>query len=66
MSLDKKKPTCKLVGEDGNAFNVIGLVQRALRKNGQEQEAVEFRKKALSSGSYDELLRLAMEYTEVE
>ena len=60
------KPVCKLVGEYGNVFNIIGLVRDCLRKNGQSVQAREFVSKAFSAGSYDEVLRLAMTYVEVE
>ena len=61
-----EKPTCKLVGEDGNVFNIIGRVSKALKSSGQPEKAEEFQEKAFASGSYDEVLVLAMEYVEVE
>jgi len=60
-----EKPSVSLVGEDGNVFNVIGRVCKALRKAKMPEQAREFQAKALSSGSYDEVLRLATEYCEV-
>ena len=62
----KKKPICKLTGEDGNVFNVIGRVCRALKVAGQDKEAEAFRKAVFASDSYDAVLRLAMKYTEVK
>jgi hypothetical protein len=59
------KPTCKLIGEDGNVFNIIGLVRRALRQAGDLEGAAEFKRRALLAHSYDEVLQLAMEYVEV-
>lgn len=59
------KPECKLIGEDGNVFNVIGLVSKSLKNAGLKKEASEFCDRAFSSGSYDEVLRLSMEYVEV-
>lgn len=45
-----------LVGEDGNAFFIIGRVCKALRRGGATtQEVDEFCKEA-SSGNYDHLL----------
>ena len=38
----------KLTGENGNVFNIIGIVSKALRLNDQKEENVEFVKKALS------------------
>jgi len=60
-----KKPRVKLVGEDGNVFNVIGRCSRALLNEVGPERATEFREKAFAAGSYDEVLRLAMEYCEV-
>jgi hypothetical protein len=57
------KPVVKLSEEDGNVFSIIGRCARALKPSGK---ADEFRQKAMSAGSYDEVLRLAMEYCEVE
>jgi hypothetical protein len=51
----------QLTGQDGNAFNIIGRVSRALKQAGMPAEATEFTNRAFSAGSYDELLQLAME-----
>jgi hypothetical protein len=61
-----EKPKVKLVGEDGNVFNIIGRVLRALNQAGLSDKAQEFQRRALAAHSYDEVLQLAMEYTEVE
>lgn len=61
----ESKPECKLIGEDGNVFNVIGRVSKSLKRAGMKEAADEFMQKAFSSGSYDEVLRLAMEYVEI-
>ncbi len=63
---DAPKPTCKLVGEDGNVFSIIGRVRAALREAGQEDRGREFVERAFHAGSYDEVLRLCTEYVEVE
>jgi len=60
-----EKPRCKLIGEDGNVFNVIGRVRRALLDAGQDDEAREFVERAFRCASYDEVLRLVLEYVEV-
>ena len=59
------KPPCRLVGEDGNVFNVIGRVKRALKDAGQPDRAREFVQKAFGSKSYDEVLALCMDYVDV-
>ncbi len=60
-----EKPTVKLIGKDGNVFNIIGRVVRALKEAGQRERADEFATRATSSGSYDEVLALLDEYVEV-
>lgn len=46
----------QLSGEDGNAFMIVGRVQRALRKAGvHEREITEYATEA-TSGDYDNVL----------
>ena len=59
------KPKCKLVGTDGNVFCIISKVSRALKDVGQKDKAEEFSKKAMNSGSYDEVLCLCHNYVNV-
>ena len=59
-----QKPTVKLIGQDGNVFNIIALVRKALRKAGQPEQAKEFTERAMKSHSYDEVLRLLHDYVE--
>jgi hypothetical protein len=54
----------QLSGEDGNAFAIIGRVSKAIRTVSRE-DANEFSQKCFSAGSYDEVLRLCMEYVTV-
>lgn len=60
------KPRCKLIGEDGNIFNLIGIAARALRKAGLADKATEMSEKVMQSKSYEEALSVIMEYVEVE
>ena len=64
--MENQKPVCKLVGIEGNVFNVIGVISKCLKRAGQADKANEFVEKAFSSGAYDEVLRLAFDYVEVE
>lgn len=59
------KPTAKLIGENGNAFLILGKVSSALKKAGQKENAEKFMKEAMS-GDYDHLLATAMKYVEIE
>lgn len=55
----------KLTGQNGNAFNIIGLGQCALKKaKVDEAEIVQFRKECMA-GDYDNLLQTCMKWMEV-
>lgn len=54
--------TVDLIGEDGNAFAILGRVQRALRRGGvPDAEISEFMAEA-KSGDYDHLLVTVMRW----
>lgn len=60
------KPKCKLVGQDGNIFNLTRIASRALKEVGLEEEVAEMVDKITKSKSYDAALRIILEYVEVE
>ncbi len=60
------KPTVKLVGEDGNAFSIMGRVKKALMLAGADKEYIDKYLKEATSGDYDHLLVVSMEYVEIE
>lgn len=60
-----KKPSCKLIGQDGNVFNLIGLCSKALKKAGLNTEVKEMQSKCFKAQSYDEALQIMMDYVEV-
>lgn len=60
------KPVAKLVGQDGNIFNLMGIASRALKQAGLEAEATKMRQEIMSCRSYDEALATIMDYVEVE
>ena len=64
--MENQKPIVKLIGEDGNVFNIMGLTSRALKEAGMPEKAKEFTDKAFNAKSYDEVIQLAMEYCEVK
>lgn len=55
----------KLSGEDGNAFAIMSRVQKALRSVGATKEEIDTYLSESMSGDYDNLLRTAMKYVEV-
>ncbi|MBU0846716.1 hypothetical protein KKH23_05955 [Patescibacteria group bacterium] len=62
----REKPIVTLVGENGNAFNIIRRVKSALRKAGYDQAYLDGYMEKAISGDYDNLLRVTTEYVEVE
>ena len=53
--------TVQLTGKDGNAFNILGICLRAMRRAGLSQEECE-----ATSGNYNHLLATCMEWFNVE
>ena len=60
-----RKPECKLIGEDGNIFNLLAIVRRTLLINNMYNESVEVVRRVTSSKSYDEAVRIIGEYVEI-
>lgn len=58
------KPKCKLIGKDGNIFNLVGIASRTLRENGLRDQASEMQERVFNCGSYDEALSIIMDYVE--
>lgn len=55
----------KFVGQDGNAFAMLGRVQKAMRKAGCTKEQFEEFYDEATSGDYDNVLQTCMKYVEV-
>ncbi len=60
------KPTVKLIGQDGNAFAIMGRVKQALRRAGADKEYIDKYLNEATSGDYDHLLVVSMEYVDVD
>jgi hypothetical protein len=61
-----EKPCVRLIGEDGNAFAILGKVKGALLKAGADKDYVaEYMQKA-TSGDYDHLIRITTEYVNIQ
>lgn len=56
----------KLLGHDGNAFAILGKVSKALERAGVSREEIEEYKLEATSGDYDNLLQVTMEWVNVE
>jgi len=59
------KPEVKLIGEDGNAFYILGAVQKALRKADYDKEKIDAIMEEMRESDYDHLLQTAMKHCEV-
>ena len=57
--------TVKLMGEDGNAFAIMGAVTRAMRRKGVEDEVINQYRNEATSGGYDHLLSTTVKYVTV-
>lgn len=60
-----EKPTVKLIGEDGNAFAILGKVKAALHKAGADEEYIKLYNQEAMSGDYSNLLMVTMDYVNV-
>lgn len=63
MSIEK--PRLRLIGEDGNAFAILGRACRAARGAGWTKEEIEAFMKSATSGDYTNLLSEVMKRFEV-
>jgi hypothetical protein len=63
--MENDKPKCKLIGEDGNIFNLVSLAQRALKDADQRDESIDMTNLVMACGSYDEALCVIGDYVEI-
>ena len=59
------KPDCKLIGEDGNIFNLMGIASATLKRNGQKAAADKMISRIWECGSYNEALSIIGEYVNI-
>jgi hypothetical protein len=62
----KPKPVVRLLGADGNAFNVLGLCRRAARRAGWAKEQIDAFTEEATGGDYDALLATVFRHFDVE
>jgi hypothetical protein len=55
----------ELVGQDGNAFAILGKVQKALRRAHVSEEEIKEYYDEATAGDYNHLLRTTMDWVEV-
>jgi len=63
--MPKTDITVKLLDENGNAWAILGPVIKALVWHGYSELAEKYVEEA-TSGDYDNLLRVTMEYVNIE
>ena len=61
---ENKRPKCPIIGADGNILNIMGAASKTLNRSGMSENAREMCSRVTSSGSYEEALRIIMEYVE--
>lgn len=66
--MDVKYPQVKvqLIGEDGNAFAILGRTMRAMRRAQLSQAEIDEYKTEATSGDYDHLLQTTMKFVDVD
>lgn len=60
------KPKCKLIGEDGNIFNLLSIARKVLLKNNLVNEALNMQNEVFNSKSYEEALMILDKYVDIE
>lgn len=63
--MENNKPKVKLLGKDGNIFNLMGICSRALRKVNQEDNARLMLKEVQEQDSYENALNVLHKYCEI-
>jgi len=65
MTVKFPKVKVKLVGQDGNAFAIIGRVRKAMREAGVSNEEIKAYVDEATSGNYGHLLQVTMKTVDV-
>jgi len=65
--MDVKYPDIEveLVGQNGNAYAILGAVRRAMRRHDIDEDEIEAYLEEAKSGDYDHLITTTMEYVNV-
>lgn len=67
MINQQEKPICRLIGENGNIYNLMGIAIRTLKSNGMRAEAREMQDRIFNKAkSYNEAISIIAEYVEIE
>lgn len=63
--MNKLNLTVKLIGEDGNIFNLMRIVTAEMKRNGHGEHIDKFRKEVTSTHSYEQALCAIMDWVDV-
>ena len=64
--IQREKPDCELIGQNGNVYNLMGIAARTLRENDMAAEAQEMLERIKSeAGNYYEALGIIGEYVNI-
>ena len=66
MKAPETKPTVKLIGEDGNAFYILGKVKSTLKQAGADKKYIDKYLEEAKAGDYNNLLITTMKYVEIK
>lgn len=66
VPMPSSRPTVKLIGNDGNAFAIIGACKQAAKRAGWTPQQVQQLQDEMMQSDYDHLLATATRYFEVE
>lgn len=62
-----EKPVARLIGANGNIYNLVNIAKRALRKAGQTTKGEEMWQRIKAEAkSYEAALDIVEEYVEIE
>lgn len=68
MSNEIKYPNVEveLIGQDGNAFAILGAVKKALKKNNVPQAEIDLYFAEATAGDYNHLLQVTMKWVTIQ
>ncbi|SDX94359.1 hypothetical protein [Thermoactinomyces sp. DSM 45892] len=64
--MNTDKPTVRLLGQDGNIYNLMVIARRALREANMDEQVVSMIEEVENSDSYNQALSIIGKYVEIE
>jgi hypothetical protein len=66
MDIEHPEVSVKMIGEDGNAFAILGRVRSASKNAGISQEEIDAFMTEATAGDYDHLLQAVIKWVNVD